>query len=110
VFERNGKPSFGMKPTIRDDGDDGDVAVGRDRFEHGHGRRNVMFIFRVSLTKDERVMEEYHLPIHIFHHKEGICCNMDLFIPSKVRYDRKINSKEWPSNGLDLRLEPKTSL
>jgi len=25
VFERNGKPSFGMKPTIRDDGD---VVVG----------------------------------------------------------------------------------
>jgi hypothetical protein len=98
VFERNGKPSFGMKPTIRDDGDDGDVAVGRDRFEHGHGRRNVMFIFRVSLTKDERVMEEYHLPIHIFYQGRSLLYR-ESFHPiesqaSGLRYDRKIDSKE----------------
>ena len=55
-------------------------------------------------------MEEYHLAIHIFDHdKEGLRRTVDFFIPSKVRYDREIDSKEGPSDGLDLRLEPETS-
>jgi len=40
-------------------------------------------------------MEEYHLAIHIFHHdKECLRCTMDFFVPSEVRYGRKIDSKE----------------
>ena len=57
-----------MKPAIRNDEY---VVVGWDRFEHGHSKHNVMFIFRVlSLTKDERIVEGYHLAIHIFDHDE----------------------------------------
>jgi len=32
-------------------------------------------------------MEGHHLTIHIFHHdKEGLRCAVELFFPSKVRY------------------------
>ena len=91
MFERYGKSSFGVRPAIRDDGY---VVVGWDRFEHGHSKRNVMFIFRVSLTKGERIMEGYHLTIHIFDHDgEGLRRTMNFFIPLKIRYDGKIDLK-----------------
>ena len=84
-----------MKPTIRDDGDV--VVVGWGRFEHRHSEPNVMF---TSCVPCLRRMNESWKSItspstsSARDDKKGLCCTVDFFFPSKVRYDRKIDLKE----------------
>ena len=74
-----------MQPTV---GYDGDVVIGRDGLKHGDGQGDVVLVLGVSLTKDERVMEEDDLAIHVLDQDpEGLGASMNLLVPSEVGND-----------------------
>ena len=75
-----------MQPSV---GDDGDVVVGRDGFEHRHRKRDVVLILGVSLTQNEGIVEKNNFAIDVFDQdEEGFCSAVDFFVPSEVRNDR----------------------
>lgn len=45
VHEKKGEPRFGVKPPVRNEGY---VVIRRDRFQHGVGDRDAVFILGVS--------------------------------------------------------------
>jgi hypothetical protein len=57
-----GQPSLSVQSPVQDDGD---IAVQMDRFIHGYGESDVMFVLGVLLTKDENIVEEDNLSVHI---------------------------------------------
>lgn len=78
-----------MQPAI---GDNGDIVIGGDGLEHGNSESDVVLIFRISLSKDEGVVEENNLPVDIFYYdQEGFGRAVDLFVPSEIGNDGKIN-------------------
>lgn len=85
-------------------GDDGDVRVRRDRFEHGNGEGNVMVIFGVALPKNEAVDGE----VIVDEDDEGFGGAVDLLVPAEVGDDGEVNVKEGTCDRLSLGLKPRT--
>ena len=74
-----------MKPTV---GDNGDVVIRRNWFEHRHVKRHDVIVFGVTLVEDEGVVEEDNFAINIFHHDmECFGRPVYFFLPSEVRGD-----------------------
>ena len=67
-----------------------------------------MLTFRISLSEDESVVEEDRFTVDIFDHDdELLSATTNLLIPSEVRSDRQIDTKQQSHNGLYLRLKVK---
>ena len=93
-----------MKPAI---GDDGDVVVRWDGLKHGYGQSHVVLVFGVSLTEDERVMEEDYLAVDVLHKDpERLGHSVNLLIPPEVRRDGEVDAKDGTGDRLDLCLHP----
>jgi len=79
-----------MQLTVRDGGD---IVVWRKGFKHGDRERDIMFILCIMLMEDERVVEDNDLAINIFDEdKKRFRPAVNLFIPSEVGYDRKVDA------------------
>jgi len=103
MLERDWETCLRMQPTVRDDGD---IVVWRNWLEHGHRQCNIMLVLGVSLTQNEVVMEKDDFAVDVFDEdKEVFCRAVDLLVPSEVRNDRKIDTKQRSGDGLDLRLQ-----
>lgn len=77
-----------MEPAF---GDDRNVVVRRDGFEHRNSESDVVLNFCVSLAEDEGVGVQDNFTINIFDQDdEALCATVDLLVPTEVRGDRKI--------------------
>ena len=83
------------------------MVVQRNGFKHGDHECDIVLILCIMLMEDERVMEENDLAINILD-KNNECFRsaVNLFIPSEVGYDRKVNTEEGTGDGLHLCLQP----
>ena len=103
MLERNWETRLRMQPTVRDDGD---IVVWWNGLEHGYRQCNVVFVLGISLTQDEVVMEQDNLAVDVFDEDEEVFCRaVDLLVPSEVRNDGKIDTKERAGDGLNLCLQ-----
>jgi len=66
-----------------------------------------MLILCITLTEDERIVEENDFAINILNEDdERFRSAMNLFVLSEVRYDGKVDMEEGTGDGLHLCLQP----
>jgi len=66
-----------------------------------------VLILCITLTEGERIMEENDFAINILDEDdERFCSAMNLFVPSEVRYNGKVDTEEGMGDGLHLCLQP----
>ena len=66
-----------------------------------------MLILCITLMEDERIVEENDFAINILDEDdECFRSTVNLFIPSEVGYDGKVNTEEGMGDGLHLCLQP----
>ena len=99
MFERNGDAGFRVQPSI---GNDGDEVVRGNGVEHRDGNRDVVFHFGVFLPEDECVTEKNNFAIDIFYEdRERLSTAMDSLVPTEVRDDSEVDTKEGTGNRLN---------
>jgi len=65
-----------------------------------------VLILCITLMEDERIVEENDFAINILDKDdERFCSAMNLFIPSEVRYNGKVDMEEGMDDGLHLCLQ-----
>jgi len=66
-----------------------------------------VLILCITLTENERVVEENDLAIDIFD-EDNKCFRsaVNLFVPSEIGYDGKVDTEKGASDGLYLCLQP----
>ena len=90
MLEGDWQTSFRVQPTV---GYNGDVVVGWDGLEHGDSERETVFVFAISLTKGESVMEENNLSVDILNgDPERLHIAVDLGIPLEVGHDSHVDT------------------
>ena len=101
VLEGDGESSLGMKPAV---GDNGDVVVGWDGFEHRYSERDVVLVLCIPLSQDELVVEEDNLAVDVLNKDpERLGTTMNFLVPSEVWRDGQVYPQECSSDRLDLR-------
>lgn len=104
MLEGNRDASLRVQPSV---GDDGDEIIWRNGVKHWNGNCDVVFHLGVLLSKDERIVEKYDFAINILNEDgERLGTPMNLLIPTEVRDNGKIDTKEGTCDGLDRGLQP----
>ena len=103
MLERYGQTSFGLEPSIRDNGD---VIVRGNGFGYRYSDSHVVLVLSKPLAEDKRVVIQDILAIHIFNDDpEGLTRPMDISIPLKIRRDGDVYFQKRSSKGKDVRLK-----
>jgi len=106
MFERNRDASLRVQPSVRDYGD---KVVRWNGVEHWDSDCNVVFHLHlgVFLSKDERIAEEDDLAIDILDEdSERLSTPVDLLVPTEVRDNGEVDTKEGTCDRLNGGLQP----
>lgn len=104
MLEGNRDAGLRIQPSVRDDGNE---VIRWNGFEHRNSDRDVVFHLCVLLSEDECIAEKYDLAIDILDEdSEGLSAPVNLFVPTEVRDNGKVNAKEGTCDGLNRGLQP----